>query len=246
MQSLERAIKVLKTVAYAKNGMSLTEVAKVSGLSASTTHRIVNVLLDHKMLAHSPQRTFTPGSELFCMGREAGRYFNVATIALPHMTALAASTGDTVFLTIMEADDSVCIERVVGNFPIKVLTLDVGVRRPLGVGAASQALFAALADTEIKRIIKDDDERRRAQYPRVTPSVLAQTVQRVREVGYAVSYGLVVPGMGAVSMCIRRENGPPVAAISISAIRERLEGERLAWVVEELRKTTSEISKSLP
>ena len=62
------------------------------------------------------------------------------------MRRLAERTQDTVFLSARDRDEAVCLERVIGDYPIKTLTLSIGDRRPLGVGAGSLALLSALSD----------------------------------------------------------------------------------------------------
>ena len=244
MQSLERAIKVLKFVAYSQEPVSLTTLARAVQLSPSTTHRIVAVLLESRLLSHpASRRLLAPGYELYRMGQSAGLHFTIASIALPFMRELAEVTQDTVFLTIVEGNESVCIERVEGDFPTKVLTLDVGVRRPLGVGAGSQALLAALPDARVQQVIDDPTLRRAEIAPTLTDEAMWEIVRRVREVGYALSYGSIVPGMGALSICECDEDGQPLFAISLSALKSRLEGERLKWLLSLLKDTLRKVAE---
>jgi DNA-binding IclR family transcriptional regulator len=246
LQSLERALGLLKAVTYSENGLSLKELAKAAGLSKSTTHRIANALVQHGMLAQTKdEKMFVPGAGLYSLGLTATRFFSLVNIAKPDLRKLADLTEDSVFLTIIEGDESVCIDRIVGEFPIKVLTLDVGVRRPLGVGAASLALFAALADDEVSRIIEQNSASRLKVAPSLTNATLLQAVKATRKLGYALSYEHVVSGMGAVSMCIYNGVHQPVAAITISAIKQRLENERLLWIVDQLRTTAANICRKL-
>jgi DNA-binding IclR family transcriptional regulator len=246
LQSLERALGLVRAVAYSENGLSLKDLAKVAGLSKSTTHRIANALVQHGMLAQTKEdKTFVPGAGLYSLGQTAARFFSLVKIAKPDLRKLADVTEDSVFLTIIEGDESVCIDRIVGEFPIKVLTLDVGVRRPLGVGAASLALFAALGDDEVNRVIEQNTASRLKVAPSLTNTLLLESVKSTRSLGYALSYEHVVSGMGAVSMCIYNEARQPVAAITISAIKQRLENERLVWIVDEMRTTAANIFQTL-
>ena len=48
---------------------------------------------------------------------------------------------------------SICSARALGDYPIKALTLDVGIRRPLGVGAGGLAILCALPEAEADEII---------------------------------------------------------------------------------------------
>ncbi|MDA4183469.1 hypothetical protein NY815_07130, partial [Escherichia coli] len=48
---------------------------------------------------------------------------------------LADVTQDTLYLSERSGMEAVCTNRALGDFPIKAMPLDIGIRRPLGVGA---------------------------------------------------------------------------------------------------------------
>jgi DNA-binding IclR family transcriptional regulator len=68
------------------------------------------------------------------------------------MMRIAEATGDTVFLTQRSGLDSVCVDRQEGTFPIKTFTLEIGMRRPLGVGTGSLAILSGLSEEEVKHV----------------------------------------------------------------------------------------------
>src|SRR5439155_1040313 len=53
--------------------------------------------------------------------------------AEPHLAAVSAQLGDTLFLTVRTGLDTLCVARRIGGYPIQVLSIEVGVRRPLRV-----------------------------------------------------------------------------------------------------------------
>ena len=55
-------------------------------------------------------------------------------------------TGVDRVLCACSRHDLVCIDRKTGDYPIKVFTVEIGIRRPLGVGAGSIAVLAAMPD----------------------------------------------------------------------------------------------------
>src|SRR5690606_39494348 len=66
--------------------------------------------------------------------------------------------------------DAVCIDRAEGSFPIRVLTQNVGTRRPLGIGSGSLALLAAAPDDEVDNILRRNASRLK-DYPNVTDEI---------------------------------------------------------------------------
>jgi len=48
-----------------------------------------------------------------------------------------------VFLIVRSGDDAVCADRAIGSYPVKTSVVDVGTRRPLGLGGGSLAMLTA-------------------------------------------------------------------------------------------------------
>jgi DNA-binding IclR family transcriptional regulator len=140
---------------------------------------------------------------------------------------------------------AICIGRAVGRFPIRTLTLDVGDRRPLGVGAGSLALLAALPDAEIAAVLarnagwlKDFDG--------FTADALTRLVERTRAQGYAFNDGLIVPAMNAIAVAVRDADGRPLFALSLAAIRDRMAPDRLGGLLDLLKSEAAELECRLP
>ncbi len=235
MLSLERAIALLSVVSASDVGLRLKDAAQALGLSTSTAHRILSALVEHRMLRLTEgSRLYIPGSELYRLGQAAARHYSLVDLARPSMRRLAERTQDTVFLSARDGDEAVCLDRVVGDYPIKTLTLSVGDRRPLGVGAGSLALFAALPEDE-RLAIASDGAAREQRYPSFTGAALIKWANVARRLGYAYNPERVIPGMSAVGVAIRRADGLPLGAISVAAVRSRIQGQRLLEIVDLVR-----------
>ena len=243
MLSLERALTLLSAVAESKAGLRLKDAAEQVGLSTSTAHRILSALVEHRMLRlNEGARIYLPGSELYRLGQAAARHYSLVDLARPSMVRIAENTDDTVFLSVPDRDEAVCLDRVVGAYPIKTLTLSVGDRRPLGVGAGSLALLAAMPETERLAIIRHGGAARERRYPAFTSGALTKWVSEASRLGYALNAERVIPGMSAVAVAIRAADGSPIGAISVAAIRSRIHGNRLMEIVDLLKKECATVA----
>jgi DNA-binding IclR family transcriptional regulator len=122
------------------------------------------------------------------------------------------------------------------------LTLDVGVRRPLGIGAGGLAILCALPDKEADEIIAANA----ALYPSLSAMDAEQVraaVQQGRKQGYSFLDGPVIPGVASVGVAFAV--GHSIAAISVAAISTRLDPTRRAAVAAELHKQVRSLSGSL-
>ncbi len=231
VKSVQRAATILKLLASETTaGWRLSDVALQTGLGKATAHRLLSALVDAGFVAQSPEtRRYHLGYEIVRLGQLATRY-DMGELARPALLRLARETGDTVFVSIREGLDALCLEREVGDFPIKTLTLNAGDRRPLGVGAGSLALLAFLDEEEISEIIASNTARLKI-YPRFGPEDLSTLVKQTRERGYSFNEGRIVTAMCAVGVPVFDPRGRVIAAISVAAIRERMDPERVAWIV---------------
>jgi DNA-binding IclR family transcriptional regulator len=246
IQSLERAAAILRVLADEhRAGVRLTDLAARTQLSPSTTHRITSALVDLGLAEQEPGSTrFFPGLALVGLGAAAANRHGLAELAAPFCQRLAERTGDTIYLSLRCGTDVVCVDRLEGSFPIKVLTWNVGDRRPLGISASGLAILGALGDDEVGRIIEANASRIESYTGHDRAGVHA-LVERTRRRGYAFNEGYSAPGMAAVAMSIRDGRGEPLASLCVAAIDSRLHPERRETVVHWLRDETDELSAHL-
>src|SRR5262249_45245979 len=124
----------------------------------------------------------------------------------------------------------VCGDRRIGSYPIQVLSIEVGARRPLGVSSAGVAILAAMPAQDVRRIVAAN-EARFAAYRTDVSTVLAQ-VTAARRRGFNLRDVGLVQGTKSISTWIKAGDHRPVAAITMSAVRTRLGPRREAEIAE--------------
>lgn len=242
-QNVARVAQVMDILAGAKEtGLRLTDVVERSGLGVATVHRLLNGLVDYGFVDHDGETNrYFVGLKMLGWVAAATERYGLAGYVEPALERLARDTEDTIYFSLPSGYDSLCVDRREGSYPIKTLTLSVGDRRPLGVGAGSLALLAFQPETQRDRILAEDGERRRAFG--IDGAYLAEAVAASREAGYSLNPGRLIRGMYAVGVPIRRADGPAVAALSVAALSERLSGERLDLVVGRLKAEAAAIEE---
>ncbi|GAA5233307.1 IclR family transcriptional regulator [Verticiella sediminum] len=236
VQSVKRALDILRMLSFttASSGMRFSDLQAQSGLSKGTLHRLLKTLMADGFVEQAAgSRAYFLGLEFLSMGERASNRLDIQAVTRPSLERLAQATGDTVMLTIRSGLDAVCIDREEGPFPVKVLTQNVGTRRPLGVGSGSLALLAAFADEEVENVLRRNRDRLQA-YPRLDTDKLRALVQDTRTRGYALNTGHLLKGMYGVGVAIRLGK-QPVAALSIAANHGRMGPERRQHIAAQLR-----------
>jgi DNA-binding IclR family transcriptional regulator len=243
-QSLDRALELLDVVvARAVPGISLGDAAEATGLSKPTAHRLLTGLRNAGLVDYvTQQRLFFPAFKLLRMGQAVNARFDIVQLAAPCLQRLAQETGDTVYLLIRSGDFAVCAARYSGDFPIKMLTLDVGDTRPLGSNGL--ALLAALPDDECERIV-ERHAKALGTYADYVPARMVEHIAATRRNGYALNLGQMLPEMSAVALGVRMPGGEVTASVSVAAITSRMQPPRLDTVLALLRREVAQIEARL-
>ncbi|HEX7114536.1 MAG TPA: IclR family transcriptional regulator [Steroidobacter sp.] len=232
-QGIRRVNAVLQALGRGpRSGLRLTDVALETKLNKATTHRLLSGLCEVGLVEQDEATgQFHLSFEMFVLGSAAMNRYGLAEIARTHLTRLESKTSDTVYLSVRSGFDAVCIDRYEGSYPVKVLTLNIGDRRPLGIGGGGLALLSFMPDAEIEKALAANRERLQA-YPGITLPKLRSLIETTRRNGYSFFDGLVVPEMSALGVPIIESGGRVIAAMGLAAIRDRMKAERRAQLVE--------------
>ena len=233
-QAIRRALSVLRILAAGREeGVQLAEVVRATGLTRPTVYRILYALIEEGIVERNGK------SGRYAIGRQvpelalARRSRSPLLIAAePLLAGVSAELGDTLFLTVRTGFDTLCVARWIGPYPIQVLSIEVGARRPLGVSSAGIAMLASMPAHDARKIAAAN-EVRFENYRTDLPTVLSQ-VQAARSRGYSLRDVGLVEGTKSLSAWIRSPDGQSVAAITLSAVRRRLNPRREAEVAEVL------------
>jgi len=226
------------------DGMRFSDVAATTGYGKATTHRLLSALTEIGFTYQDPiSRHYRLGGKLALLGERAMEQ-SLQRRAGVVLRRLAARTEDTVYLSIREGGTALCIGREIGAFPIHTLTLNIGDRRPLGVGSGSLALLAALPDVHIARII-DRNRDWLARYPGFDGCALQEMIADTRQRGYAFNHGRLIKGMSAIAIPVSDRDKQPSAALAVAAINGRMHEDRRRDLLRILREEADAFAANL-
>jgi len=234
--SVSRLAQILNVLAdNSATGLRLTDIVEKVGLSKGAVHRYLAALAEHGMVEQDvlSGRHFL-GMNMIVWAASASKRYGLASRLEPALQRLAEKTQDTIYLMLRTGDEAVCIARLTGSYPIKTLTINVGSRRFLGVGAGPLAILSHLKDDEILRILNGPTaEGRRAFF---SDTVVWQMITRTRFDGFATVGDALFPGLSGVALPILGQDGNAIAAINVVAITERMSQDRRFEIALEIRK----------
>ncbi|GAA5236691.1 IclR family transcriptional regulator [Verticiella sediminum] len=220
-QSIGRAVTLLRAIASrGRRGIRIDELVGMSGLPKTTCVRVLGRLCREGLVARDGHTNkFYLGRLLYELGLLAQPRYRLGEACEPVLRRLAEHTRDTVYLSERSGFEAVCIACCVGDYPIKAVPLDVGVRRPLGVGVGGVAILAALDPREASQVVGGIGRR----YTGFDGLTAARVLRHVREsvsIGYATGPSPGAPGALSVGVPF-----PPVlasASITVTALSNRM------------------------
>lgn len=242
-QTVTRAIRALKILAnQSYQGMRLVDLAREMQLERPTAHRLLKALMVEGMLVQdASSRRYTLGPLVFELGLASAHQFNLRDLCAPILERLAEQTGDTAFLFVRSGNDAVCLSRVQGKYPIQTPAVPVGSRQPLGVSAGGLALLSSLSPSEIHTIVQAIDARL-SVYGDLDAAEIHRLCAQTQRTGYAWISNRAVPGVSAVGLVVKSENGTPVAAVTVAATLSRMTEKRVLAILPWLQQAAGEVT----
>ncbi|MDH6164943.1 DNA-binding IclR family transcriptional regulator [Variovorax boronicumulans] len=245
-QSIDRTFGVLKqVVAHGSHGLTVAELVTICELERPTVHRIVQALERQGMLKRPT------GSKRYVLGdycRQMAAAFadraDLRTVCEPVLRAVSEETGNSAFLIGRVGYESICLARVVGSYPVQVLTVNVGTRNPLGVGAGGLAILSTLPLAEQGECIRAN-AKRLSGYGSLTESTLRALIRATQRRGHSVIGHYSAPGVVGIGMAMRNASGDVLGAITTSSIDSRMSRDDQAFAAMSMTKHIVQVQSSL-
>lgn len=236
--SVGKSLALLKVVAFSgADGMTLSAAARRASVHTATARRLLQSLVEEGYVSYDPySRLYHLGVMPYELVARAGD--DVASIHLRHrlrksLRQLTDGPSGIICLSVPSLGDALCIDVVAGDTAIGVNTLEIGSRRPLGVGAASLALLATIDEAERETIISRDADRY-LKYGKMNAEIVRSSAAKLRDVGYVVNEAYVIPDITAIAIPLI-DAGQVVAAVSITNTSSNLATENRPRIVGYLR-----------
>ncbi|MFJ9783007.1 IclR family transcriptional regulator [Amycolatopsis sp. NPDC101161] len=239
-----RAHSALRAVAaFEPGGATTTAVAREAGLPRPTVHRLLTSLQGVGLVERDADR-WVLGPELYFLGVAASRRYDVTEAALPVVRRLALATGESAFFSARRGEETICLIREDGAFPIRSHVLFEGARFPLGVVSAGMVVLAHLPDREVDEYLARVDLV--ADHgPQHHVDEIRRHIALTRQRGYSVNPGLVVEGSWGLAAAVFDQGGSPRWALTLTGVEHRFGADRIPQLGALLLREAHGLSETL-
>lgn len=242
VEVLTRATALLRAISgYEPTGATTSELARTVGLARPTTHRLLTSMQGEGMVDREPAGRWLLGPELYLLGSAAAERYDVTAVAQPVVRRLATVTEESAFFSARRGNETVCLVREDGSFPIRSHVLHEGLRLPLGVASAGIAILAFMPGPQVDDYLTEHDLTERFGAAHAAEAVQARLAE-TRQVGYSLNPGLLVPGSWGIGAAVFDAAGSPRWALSLTGIEQRFGPDRLRELGSALLRAAHETS----
>jgi len=241
IQSVDRALFLLETIAEVGGEATLTELATRTGLNISTCHHLLATLIKRGFAAKVPgRRLYALGARILYLGH-ACLQVDLPRRAQPYLENVNRATGETVHLAALQGDAVVTLAVREARHAVRVDTGKIGKVEAPHATSVGKAILAWLPEDEIRRILADGMKRFTDNTITDFPAFV-EALRVVRRNGYAIDREEFLPGVICVGAAIRDQAGTVIGAISVSTPSMRATEEHIELMRDEISAATRALS----
>jgi IclR family transcriptional regulator, acetate operon repressor len=245
VQSVDRALLLIETLAEDDEGYRLTDLAVRTGLSPSTVHRLLTTLENRRFVQFDrSEAIWHIGAKSFSVGSTFVRRRSFAAQALPFLRKLRDQTRETANLAVVDDGSVVLVNRVESREIMRSVT-KVGGRAPMVASGLGKAVLSTYSDADVHAVIRRQGMPKLTSKSIVRAGELCKMLQTIREQGYSVDDEEAVMGIRCVSAVVYDDRSEPLAAISVSGTTSRVPPDRLPILGKIVRDVAQELTNAL-
>lgn len=211
LQSVDLALQLILMLRDA-GSLTVSSTAQVLGISQSTAHRSLAMLVYRGFATRSESRTYLPGPALSTSSLKPGVGSELINACSDHMQAIARETSETCHLMVLSGSQSHFIFTVEGSHPVRV-----GNRRgqviPADQNSGGLAMLAELSPGELRALYPDLSEDDFAAFRR--------RLHRTRSRGFSINNGMYEHDVSAVGARLHNDLGDTVGALTVATPTSR-------------------------
>ena len=244
VHSVDKAMELLEQLLRSRLPMTLQELSGATGYPKSTVHALLATLRRHEMVRQNDDGRYDLGIRLFECGCAVAERWDVSRLARPYLERLAAQTGASAFVSVLEGDHTISLDQCAGGGGLRVIP-EVGSRLPLHATAQGKLFLSQLSESDALQRVQ------RAGLTAYTPHTITDTgkllhaLEPIRRCGYAVENGEYKIGLRAVAAPVSDRDRKTRYALGVVGLFRRVESEEFQYAVEQTVLLARQLSRAL-
>jgi IclR family pca regulon transcriptional regulator len=244
VQSLERGLAVIKAFDAHDTELTLSDVARKTGLTRAAARRFLHTLVELGYV-RAEGRLFSLRPRVLELGYAYLSGLTLTEIAHPHLEEYTARMHESTSVSVLDDGAVVYVARVEAKRIMRV-RINVGTRLPAHVTSMGRVLLAHADPVWLQEYLHTAKLAPATPLTVTGPDQLADILDRVRADGYALVDQELEMGLRSLAVPIHDPSGTVVAAINTSTeARQRTVADVLEQLLPPLRETAEAIETDL-
>jgi IclR family pca regulon transcriptional regulator len=218
--SLARGLKVIETFEGHKQGQSVADVARETGLSRAAVRRLL-MTLQALGYAESDGRVYSLKTRVLKLGFSYLSSASLPTLAQPILEQVTEQVHESSSLTVMDGDQIVYVARSTAKRVMSV-GLSVGSRLPAYCTSMGRILLAAKPDPQLVNYLERVELKSMTAKTVIEKSKLADLIRKVRRDGFALVDEELELGLRSIAVAVKNRQNETVAAMNIGVHAVRI------------------------
>jgi IclR family pca regulon transcriptional regulator len=219
VQSLERGLAVIRAFDAANPELTLSDVARHTGLTRAAARRFLHTLVDLGYMRFDG-RLFALRPRVLELGYAYLSSLSLPEVAHPHLEALAAQVHESCSVSVLDGDEVVYVARVPTK-RIMTVAISVGTRFPAFATSMGRVLLAAQPADWLDHWLTTADLQPLTRRTVSDPDRLRAVLARVRSQGFALVDQEFEEGLRSLAVPVHGVDGSVIAAMNVSARASR-------------------------
>ena len=244
VQSVDRTLDVLESLASRRGATGISELSQLVGLHVSTVHRLLATLVDRGYVRQDPESSrYHLGSRVFTLASAADLHLDLRLVARPYLERLMRHSGETANLVTASETEVVYLDQVASMHLVKMFTAP-GMRAPLYCTGTGKAMLAFKPREAIEPVLAAP-MRRYTSSTITGRAALEAELGTIRKNGYSVDNEEMEEGVRCLAVPIFDRRRECVGAMSVSGPTTRMTTERVEKLSVTARAIADELSRQL-
>ena len=239
------AVKLLRLYEHlcrAETPLGVSALASRLRLTKSNAHRILRTLTGLGYALQTSDGQYTPTLKAWELGTLVLNRLDLVQIAKPYLSELNVTTGESVYLATLNGTAVVYLDVLESHYPIRI-NAAIGGSGPSHCSASGKLLLAynpLIAAQYLAKPLEKYTARTVTRLPDVQ-----RKLEAIRRAGYSINDEEWVEGVCGVAAPIHDSHRQGIAAIGITALKERVNRTKLKQLTTLVSDTARRVSTKL-
>jgi IclR family pca regulon transcriptional regulator len=220
VQSLERGLSVIRAFDADHTHLTLSEVARLTGLNRAAARRFLLTLVELGYVSTNG-RDFSLRPRVLELGYAYLSGLGLPSIAHPHLEALVAQVHESSSISVLDGFDVVYVARVPTK-RIMTVSISIGTRFPAYATSMGRVLLAGLPEPSLEEYLEQLEIVSLTDQTVTTREELRSVIAEVAKQGWAIVDQELEHGLRSIAVPIRDATGGVIAAMNVSAHASRV------------------------